>query len=37
MAASANPLLEEKATRDPHVFATAYGKSRFYLFGRGEQ
>lgn len=35
MAASANPLLQEKAMRDPHLFATAYKRSRFYLFGRG--
>ena len=36
MAASANPLLEDKAARDPHLFATAYNKSRFYLFAQGE-
>lgn len=35
MAASANPLLQEKATRDPHLFVTAYKRSRFYLFSRG--
>jgi peptidylprolyl isomerase domain and WD repeat-containing protein 1 len=35
MAASANPLLQEKATRDPHLFCTAYKRSRFYLFGKG--
>lgn len=34
MAASANPLLQEKATRDPHLFCTAFKKSRFYLFGK---
>jgi peptidylprolyl isomerase domain and WD repeat-containing protein 1 len=36
MAASSNPLLQEKATRDPTLFATAYKKARFYLFGRGK-
>jgi peptidylprolyl isomerase domain and WD repeat-containing protein 1 len=36
MAASANPLLQDKANRDPHVFCTAYKKQRFYLFARGE-
>ncbi|GFZ46243.1 Cyclophilin cyp15 [Saitozyma sp. JCM 24511] len=36
MAASANPLLQEKANRDPHLFATAYNKSRFYLFARAD-
>lgn len=34
MAASANPLLQESATRDPTLFATAYHKQRFYMFGR---
>ncbi|KAL7422291.1 Peptidyl-prolyl cis-trans isomerase cyp15 [Cryptotrichosporon argae] len=37
MAASANPLLQEKATRDPTLFATAYKKQRFYMFGSGKQ
>ncbi|OCF35389.1 peptidylprolyl isomerase domain and WD-repeat protein 1 [Kwoniella heveanensis BCC8398] len=37
MAASANPLLQEKASRDPHLFATAYKKQRFYLFARGDK
>lgn len=37
MAASDNPLLQEKNVRDPHLFATGYNKSRFYLFGRGDQ
>ncbi|KAK4687727.1 peptidylprolyl isomerase domain and WD repeat-containing protein 1, partial [Tremellales sp. Uapishka_1] len=37
MAASANPLLNEKSQRDPTLFATAYKKQRFYLFGRGDQ
>ncbi|BEJ08398.1 hypothetical protein CcaverHIS641_0504830 [Cutaneotrichosporon cavernicola] len=36
MAASANPLLKEKATRDPTLFCTALSKSRFYMFGRGD-
>ncbi|GMK55580.1 hypothetical protein CspeluHIS016_0206360 [Cutaneotrichosporon spelunceum] len=35
MAASANPLLQEKATRDPTLFCTALNKARFYMFGRG--
>ena len=35
MAASANPLLLDKLTRDPQLFCTAYKKQRFYLFGRG--
>lgn len=35
MAASFNPLLQEKAARDPTLFATAYKKARFYMFGRG--
>lgn len=34
MAASANPLLQDKALRDPHLFCTAFKKQRFYLFGR---
>jgi peptidylprolyl isomerase domain and WD repeat-containing protein 1 len=37
MAASANPLLQDKAARDPHVFCTAYKKPRFYVFGRSER
>lgn len=37
MAASANPLLQDKATRDPHVFCTAYKKPRFYVFGRSDR
>jgi len=32
MAASANPLLEEGEERDPIIFATGWGKSRFYMF-----
>ncbi|BEJ15987.1 hypothetical protein CspHIS471_0505920 [Cutaneotrichosporon sp. HIS471] len=35
MAASANPLLQEKAARDPTLFCTALSKARFYMFGRG--
>jgi len=35
MAASANPLIQDKAARDPQLFCTAYKKQRFYLFGRG--
>jgi peptidylprolyl isomerase domain and WD repeat-containing protein 1 len=35
MAASANPLLQEKAARDPTLFCTALNKARFYMFGRG--
>jgi peptidylprolyl isomerase domain and WD repeat-containing protein 1 len=38
MAASANPLLQDKALRDPHLICTAYKKQRFYLFARaGEE
>ncbi|OXG32303.1 peptidylprolyl isomerase domain and WD repeat-containing protein 1 [Cryptococcus neoformans Ze90-1] len=37
MAASANPLLQDKASRDPHLFATAYQKQRFYLFARSDK
>lgn len=36
MASSANPLLAEKSERDPTLFATAWRKQRFYMFGRGE-
>ena len=32
MAASSNPLLEEGESRDPIIFATGTGKSRFYMF-----
>ena len=35
MAASDNPLLQDKAARDPQLFCTAYKKQRFYIFGRG--
>ncbi|ORX39736.1 peptidyl-prolyl cis-trans isomerase [Kockovaella imperatae] len=34
MAASANPLLQEKAVRDPHLICTAYKRQRFYMFAR---
>ncbi|WVO12787.1 hypothetical protein L204_100395 [Cryptococcus depauperatus] len=37
MAASANPLLQDKSSRDPLLFATAYQKQRFYLFARGDK
>lgn len=37
MAASTNPLLQEKAARDPTLFATAFRKQRFYMFGRGKE
>lgn len=36
MAASANPILANKATRDPTLFCTGYKKQRFYLFTRSE-
>ncbi|GAA95944.1 uncharacterized protein L969DRAFT_69776 [Mixia osmundae IAM 14324] len=36
MAASENPLLATKTERDPILFATAYKRSRFYLFSRDE-
>lgn len=32
MAASNNPLLEEGEERDPIIFATGWGKQRFYMF-----
>lgn len=35
MAASSNPLLQDKLARDPTLFATAFNKARFYMFGRG--
>ena len=37
MAASANPLLEEAQERDPILFATGYGKVRFYCFTNEEE
>ncbi|CED84173.1 peptidyl-prolyl cis-trans isomerase [Phaffia rhodozyma] len=36
MAASANPLLAERESRDPTLFCTAYKRSRFYLFSQTE-
>ena len=36
MAASANPILAERAARDPTLFCTAYKKNRFYMFTRSE-
>ncbi|KAF8631019.1 hypothetical protein AX15_002630 [Amanita polypyramis BW_CC] len=36
MAASANPILAEKATRDPTLVCTGYKKARFYMFTREE-
>ncbi|KAJ4509642.1 Peptidyl-prolyl cis-trans isomerase cyp15 [Exophiala dermatitidis] len=36
MAASANPLLNEAEERDPMLFATGYGKVRFYMFTNEE-
>ncbi len=37
MAASANPLLDEAEQRDPMLFATGYGKVRFYMFANEEE
>ena len=36
MAASSNPLLNEAEERDPMLFATGYGKVRFYMFTNEE-
>lgn len=36
MAASSNPLLEAAEERDPMLFATGYGKVRFYMFTNEE-
>ncbi|KAG7445741.1 peptidyl-prolyl cis-trans isomerase [Guyanagaster necrorhizus] len=36
MAASANPILADKAQRDPSFFSTAYKRPRFYIFTRSE-
>ncbi|KAG5729692.1 Peptidyl-prolyl cis-trans isomerase cyp15 [Termitomyces sp. T112] len=36
MAASANPLLANKAQRDPTLFCTGFKRGRFYLFTRSE-
>ncbi|EKM51860.1 uncharacterized protein PHACADRAFT_127818 [Phanerochaete carnosa HHB-10118-sp] len=35
-AASANPLLAEKAVRDPTLVASGYKRQRFYMFTRSE-
>ncbi len=35
-AASANPLLAEKAVRDPTLVCTGYKRPRFYMFTRSE-
>ncbi|KAI0769008.1 peptidyl-prolyl cis-trans isomerase [Trametes elegans] len=35
-AASANPLLAEKAVRDPTLVSTGYKRQRFYMFTRSE-
>jgi peptidylprolyl isomerase domain and WD repeat-containing protein 1 len=36
MAASANPILADKATRDPTLFCAGLKRQRFYMFTRGE-
>ena len=36
MVASANPILAEKANRDPTLFGTGYKRQRFYMFTRNE-
>lgn len=36
MAASSNPLLEAAEEKDPMLFATGYGKVRFYMFTNEE-
>lgn len=35
MAASANPILADKATRDPTLFCTGLKRQRIYMFTRG--
>ena len=37
MAASSNPLLSEAEERDPMLFATGYGKVRFYSFTNDDE
>jgi peptidylprolyl isomerase domain and WD repeat-containing protein 1 len=37
MAASANPLLQETEEGDPILFATGFGKVRFYMFTNADQ
>ena len=36
MAASANPILADKAVRDPTLFCTGLKRQRFYMFTRSE-
>jgi len=36
LAASENPLAQEKDTLDPTLFCTAYKRARFYLFTKQE-
>lgn len=36
MVASANPILADKALRDPTLFCTGFKRQRFYLFTRSE-
>ncbi|KAI0320530.1 peptidyl-prolyl cis-trans isomerase [Amylostereum chailletii] len=36
MAASANPILADKAARDPTLVCTGYKRQRFYMFTRSE-
>jgi len=36
MAASANPILADKAVRDPTLFCTSLKRQRFYMFTRSE-
>jgi peptidylprolyl isomerase domain and WD repeat-containing protein 1 len=36
MAASANPILADKAARDPTLFCTSLKRQRFYMFTRSE-
>ena len=36
MVASANPILADKAVRDPTLFCTALKRQRFYMFTRSE-
>ncbi|ESK87163.1 peptidyl-prolyl cis-trans isomerase [Moniliophthora roreri MCA 2997] len=36
MAASANPILAERAMRDPILFCTGFKRQRFYMFTRSE-
>jgi peptidylprolyl isomerase domain and WD repeat-containing protein 1 len=36
MAASANPILADKAVRDPTLFCAGLKRQRFYMFTRSE-